>query len=147
MIIYLELIAFFSFFPRFSRQASSWFNELEVGLYSRSYFAVLGSRREENGLRRRQLQLKFVVLMLWFITSLSQWPSPRFFGFTSHGYMRGLHRKISLVKYLATLSVDVVFMKLVICHVYKLIIDLSNLSVGVKGFYSLCNRSYRKTNY
>ena len=60
MIIYLELIAFFSFFPRFSRQASSWFNELEVGLYSRSYFAVLGSRREENGLRRRQLQLKFV---------------------------------------------------------------------------------------
>ena len=60
MIIYLELIAFFSFFPRFSRQSSSWFNELEVGLYSRSYFAVLGSRREENGLRRRQLQLKFV---------------------------------------------------------------------------------------
>ena len=61
--------------------------------------------------------------------------------------MRDLHRKISLVKYLATLSVDVVFMKLVICHVNKLIIDLSNLSVGVKGFYSLCNRSYRKTNY
>ena len=61
--------------------------------------------------------------------------------------MRGLHRKISLVKYLATLSVDVVFMKLVKCHVNKLIIDLSNLSVGVKGFNSLFNRSYRKTNY
>ena len=61
--------------------------------------------------------------------------------------MRGLHREISLVKYLATLSVDAVFMKLVICHVNKLIIDLSNLSVGVKGFYNLCNRSYRKTNY
>ena len=46
--------------------------------------------------------------------------------------MRDLHRKISLVKYLSTLSVDVVFMKLIICHVNKLTVDLSNLSVGVK---------------